>query len=131
MLEEVDIVSSFDLVTPTYKAAHARILEMDGVFQEREYLTREIEVTTNLLRSEEEDELSVAIASHTKSSDNLTALVVLFSSLSGMLVANVLVDFSTQEETGTFWKMAWIDGGIFALGLIAWVAFLWRRQRTR
>lgn len=129
ILEEVDVVSSFDLVTPTYKAAHAQILEMEGVFQEREYLMREIEVTTGLLRSEEANNQTRAIALNTNRTDELTAFVALFSSLSAMLVANVLVDFWYHDLHEAFWKMAWVDGAIL-IALVALVVYSWRRRRS-
>lgn len=75
ILEEIDVVYSFDLVTPTYRAAHTRILEMENIADERANLMRELEIMTALLRSEETDRLNRKIVRSTSSTDELTLFV--------------------------------------------------------
>jgi hypothetical protein len=121
ILEEIDVVYSFDLVTPTYRAAHARILDMEGVSEERTNLMRELEIMTTLLRSEETDQLNRKIARSTSSTDNLTLFVVVFSALSAMLVADGLIEIYYHLPVGSTGEYYWstiVDCiiGAFALG---------------
>ena len=110
ILEELDVVSSFELVTPSYKAAHGRMVEMEGIAEERDALVRELEMMTALIRAEEADRLAKDIARSTGSTDNLTFFVVAFSVLSLIGVVNVLVDFFYDEPVGhtaRFWSTLW------------------------
>jgi hypothetical protein len=124
ILEEIDVVYSFDLVTPTYRAAHTRILDMEGIGEERTNLMRELEIMTALLRSEETDQLNRKIARSTSSTDSLTFFVVVFSALSVMLVTNGLIEFYHRWPFGThgeyFWSLVG-DGVILSLAIVGFI----------
>jgi hypothetical protein len=120
ILDELDVVYSLELVGQAYKAAYARMLEMEGIPEERENLLRELDIVANLLRAEEAGQLnrrmldstrsirrlSKRIARSTRSTrnlttqidrttrntDKLTAWVVIFAIVSSALATNGLVD---------------------------------------
>jgi hypothetical protein len=71
ILDELDVVYSLELVGQAYKAAYTRMLEMEGIPEERQHLLREIEIVADLLRAEEARELNRKMLDN---SDNIRLL---------------------------------------------------------
>lgn len=138
ILDELDVVYSLELVGQAYKAAYARMLEMEGIPEERENLLRELDIVANLLRAEEAGQLnrrmldstrsirrlSKRIANSTRSTkdlttqidhttrntDKLTAWVVIFAIVSSALATNGLVEaWGGPYWRSKFWTMLVVD----------------------
>jgi hypothetical protein len=142
ILEELDVVYSFELVGQSYKAAHACVLEMEGVTQEREYLLKELEITTSLLRSEESDqltqdiasstsrteELSKQIAESTKSTDDLTKAVLIFTAVLTALAVKDLLKLAVEEPLRQNW-LFWTTAALIVVYIVWTIVFFRSRKR--
>jgi hypothetical protein len=148
MMTEIDVVYSFDIVTPTYKAAHIRILEMEGIAQERRSLMRELEMTTALLRSEEADQLSKKIADSTssteesarsteesaRSTDDLTKFVVVFTVISTIIGVNTIIDSAFSEPLATnhqLWTVLGVDMALLVVLTLCFIDYFRKRKIRR
>jgi hypothetical protein len=147
ILDELDVVYSLELVGQAYKAAYARMLEMEGIPEERENLLRELDIVANLLRAEEAGQLnrrmldstrsirrlSKRIAKSTRSTknlttqidrttrntDKLTAWVVIFAIVSSALATNGLVEaWHGPYWLSKFWTMLLVDAIVAVIVLV-------------